>query len=228
MIVSGMVKSSLIDYPGEVACVLFVPGCNYNCFYCHNRSLLDGTHDVIPLATVVQFLTKRADLLDGVVITGGEPTLQSDLIIFIQKLKLMGYRVKLDTNGSNPQVIKDLLQANLCDMYAVDYKAPSCKYSQICGSNSTADTVLQTINLLLQYNADFQVRTTVVPQLDQADLIRMAKELPVVPHYVLNRYRRPEKFLPYDSPKVMQSPYSHATIRQMADMLRPYQPNISA
>ena len=228
MIVSGLVKSSLVDYPGKLACVLFVPGCNYNCFYCHNRSLLDGTHEVIPLATVETFLNRRAGQLDGVVISGGEPTLQSDLANFIQKLKSMGYLVKLDTNGSNPKVIQDLLQKDLCDTYAVDYKAPADRYGEVCGHGCEAQSVLETIGLLSQYQADFQVRTTVIPQLDEDDLIRMAKELPIVPAYVLNRYRQPEKFLPADTQKIMQEPYSPAAIKQMAEVLRSYQPNISA
>ena len=100
MTVSGIVKSSLIDFPGLVSCVLFVPGCNYDCFYCHNRALVDGPYEVLNPVYIREFLEKRAGLLDGVVISGGEPTLQPDLKQFAQTVKGLGYKLKLDTNGS--------------------------------------------------------------------------------------------------------------------------------
>ena len=161
MIIAGMIKSSLIDYPGHVSCVLFVPGCNFNCFYCHNRSLLDSSYTIIDPRVVEDFLKKRAGLLDGAVITGGEPTLHHDLIPYLEKIKALGYKIKLDTNGSNPEVIKQVLQSGLCDYFAVDYKAPAAKYKEICGGNADAGPVLEA-NILLGSNADFEVRTTVI------------------------------------------------------------------
>lgn len=226
MTISGIVKSSLVDYPGIIACVLFVQGCNYNCFFCHNRSLIDGTHDLISLQYVKDFLTKRAGLLDGVVITGGEPTQQPDLVSYIEMIKGLGYRLKLDTNGSSPQIIAQLLQLELCDYYAVDYKAPSVKYQEICGRSSNAKMVLKTIDLLLHHHADFEVRTTVIPQLGEEDLVCMAKELPVVPRYVLNRYRKPEKYLPCDQLRIEQTPYAQAQMNVFADLIRTWQPNV--
>ena len=181
MIVSGMIKSSLVDYPGNIACVLFVPGCNYDCFFCHNRMLIDGTHDVLDPDYVREFLRKRVGKLDGVVISGGEPTLQADLVPFIKAVKGLGYKVKLDTNGSAPRVVKRLLLENLCDYYAVDYKATAERYPEICGSAANAQTVLETIHLLIDYGVDFEIRTTVIPQLNENDLLRMSEELPQVP-----------------------------------------------
>ena len=174
MTISGMEKSSFVDYPGLVACALFVPGCNYNCFYCHNRSLIDGTHEIIPLGYVNDFLNKRAGMLDGVVITGGEPTMQPDLANFIENVKALGYKIKLDTNGSCPRVVAELLSAGLCDYYAVDYKAPSTRYKEICGPGADAEKVLETLQILIDSSALFEVRTTVIPQLCESDLIRMA------------------------------------------------------
>ena len=227
MTISGIVKSSLVDYPGIVACVLFVPGCNYNCFFCHNRSLIDGTHDLINSQYVKDFLVKRVDLLDGVVITGGEPTLQPDLISYMQMIKGLGYRLKLDTNGSSPQVIAQLLQAGLCDYYAVDYKAPAIKYQGICGNSANAETVLKATGLLLDHHADFEVRTTVIPQLSEEDLVCMANELPFVPRYVLNRYRKPDKYLLCDQLRVEQTPYPQAQINVFANLIRAWQPNVA-
>ncbi|MHB1314643.1 MAG: anaerobic ribonucleoside-triphosphate reductase activating protein [Christensenellales bacterium] len=226
MIISGIAKSSLVDYPGLVSCVLFVAGCNFNCFYCHNRSLLDGSHDTIGEAYLWDFLSSRVSKLDGVVISGGEPTLQNDLVQFIQKIKKLGFNIKLDTNGSSPRVVQKLLLSDACDYYAVDYKAPLKRYEEICGKNADAQNVLQTIKLLLSHHAAFEVRTTVIPQLAADDLLAMAKELPLIPRYVLNRYRKPDYYLPSDQARIQETPYMQAQILHFADLIRGYQPNI--
>lgn len=227
MNISGIVKSSLIDYPGLISCVLFVPGCNYNCFYCHNRSLIDGSHILITPQYVADFLQKRAGLLDGVVISGGEPTLQSDLIPFMKMIKDLGYQVKLDTNGSHPEVIEEILSLGLCDYFAVDYKAPAENYPSICGKGTDAGQVLKAIQLLSGSGVLFEVRTTVIPQLGREDLVMMAKELPAVPRYVLNRYKVPDKYLPHDEERIRKRPYSRDEMQSLADGITAWQPNIS-
>ncbi len=226
MTVTGMVKTSLIDYPGRVACVLFVPGCNYNCFYCHNRQLIAGSDGILQPDCITDFLEKRRGLLDGVVISGGEPTLQPDIVPFIEELREMGYSVKLDTNGSSPEVIQEVLKRGLCDFFAVDYKAPRLRYGEICGAGAEADKVLETIGMLLEGGSAFEVRTTVIPQLSEEDLITMARELPELPRYSLNLYRKPEKFLPEDAERVGKTPYTQAQLNILAGILREYQPNI--
>ncbi|NLL38242.1 MAG: anaerobic ribonucleoside-triphosphate reductase activating protein [Clostridiales bacterium] len=225
MKISGIVKSSLIDYPGNVACVLFAPGCNFNCFYCHNRRLIEGSENIISPGYIQDFLKKRTGFLDAVVISGGEPTLQPDLSEYIRSIKAMGYKVKLDTNGSSPETVKKLLDEKLCDYYAVDYKAPAKRYEEICGPGADAGRVLKTINLLLSRNADFQVRTTVIPQLQAEDLFSMAKELPVVPGYVLNPYRKPDEYLPRDEDRVSKKPYSGTELKYLCKKVTTFQPN---
>lgn len=224
MDIAGIAKSSLVDYPGLIACVLFVPGCNYDCFYCHNRSLIDGSYELLDPQYIENFLAKRVGLLDGVVITGGEPTLQPDLIFYAKRMKKLGYKVKLDTNGSNPKLIEKLLNTKIIDYYAVDYKAPSKKYDEI--GCSSPDSVLQTINLLIAAGIEFEVRTTVFPQLRTEDLITMAQELPKLPRYVLNPYNKPDKYLQTDQVKVEQTPYTLAQIKAFAESMKKYQPNI--
>lgn len=226
MTFAGIVRSSLVDYPGLVSCVLFVPGCNYDCFYCHNRSLIDGSYEEISPKNVKEFLLKRVGQLDGIVITGGEPTLQPDLIAYIQEIKAQGYKVKLDTNGSSPHVIEKLIESELCDYYAVDYKAPANRYQEICRGSANAEKVRQTIRILLDNNVDFEVRTTVIPQLNEHDLLVMAQELPIVPRYVFNRFRKPEKYLASDQTQLEQTPYSQEQIIRFTNLVRPYQPNI--
>lgn len=228
MNISGIVKSSLIDYPGLVSCVLFVPGCNYNCFYCHNRSLIDGSHILLTPQSVTGFLQKRTGLLDGVVISGGEPTLQGDLLSFMAAVKCLGYRIKLDTNGSRPDVIEEILRLKLCDYFAVDYKAPAAVYQKICGRSADADQVISTVRLLIAHGASFEVRTTVIPQLTGDELQLMAKELPAVPRYVLNRYKVPDKYLSADEDRILEKPHSPEEIRTLAQGLTPWQPWITA
>lgn len=225
MNLSGMIKSSLIDYPGMISCVLFVPGCNYSCFYCHNRSLIDGSHILLTPQYVADFLSKRSGFLDGVVISGGEPTLQSNLIPFIERLKALGYQVKLDTNGSHPEVVKDLLERKLCDYFAVDYKSPADHYPGICGRGADALRVIETIRLLSGGEVPFEVRTTVIPQLGLEELITMAKEIPVVPRYILNRYRVPDKYLPQDEMRIRKRPYTVEELQSLAESITPWQPN---
>ena len=227
MNISGIIKSSLIDYPGLISCVLFVPGCNYSCFYCHNRSLIDGSHILLTPQSVADFLQKRVGLLDGVVISGGEPTLQSNLIPFLQMLRGLGYQIKLDTNGSHPEVVKELLALELCDYFAVDYKAPAEHYPKICGHGADARQVIQTIRMLSEGQVPFEVRTTVIPQLGREDLMVMAKEIPVIPRYVLNRYKVPDKYLPQDEERIQMKPYSIEEIKSMAGSVTTCQPNIS-
>lgn len=227
MVISGLAKSTLVDFPGVVACVLFVPGCNYNCFYCHNRTLIDGTHEVLSPESVDAFLKKRVDMLEGVVISGGEPTLQQDLLSYSERIKSLGFKLKLDTNGASPETVETLLKAGVVDYFAVDYKAPSARYAEICGGGADAGAVLETINLILGSGAKFEVRTTVVPQLGEGDMIQMAEELPVLPRYVLNRYKEPEKYLPSDKERVEKTPYTPSQIAAFAQLIRPLQPNVT-
>lgn len=226
MSISGLVKTSLVDYPGLVSCVLFVSGCNYNCFYCHNRSLICKGKELFTIKYVEDFLKKRIGLLDGVVITGGEPTLDPNLIAYIKMIKKLGFKVKLDTNGSSPKMIQQLVDAHMCDYFAVDYKAPSNSYKNICGDSADSKSVLETIHILQNNHIDFEVRTTVIPQFREEDLICMAKELSVVPRYSLNRYRKPKEYQKSDEQKVNEIPYTQKEIQNFVSLLSSYQPNI--
>ena len=227
MIFAGIQKNSLVDYPGLISCVLFVPGCNYDCFYCHNRQLLSGPHEVLNPAGIREFLQKRTGLLDAVVVTGGEPTLQPDLTETLLEFRAMGYRVKLDTNGSNPGVIEKVLEGGACDYFAVDYKAPAARYAEICGPGADAAAVRRTVGLLLERKAPFEVRTTVIPQLSERDLLQMARELPRVPRWTLNRYRAPEQFKPCDEERIAAAPWTQAQIDGFARAMAAVQPNMN-
>jgi pyruvate formate lyase activating enzyme len=226
MIFAGITKSSLLDYPANISIVLYTPGCNYDCFYCHNRAIIDDFTNEIDTNEIMELLEKRVGLIDAIVISGGEPTLHYDLIPFLKKVKSMGYLTKLDTNGSNPDIIAKCIEENVVDYYAVDYKAPKSRYMEIARSIANPDDVLKTISLLIDANKQFEVRTTVIPQLSQSDLIQMAKELPEVPRYVLNPYRQPIEYLADDEELVSIPPYPEQVIQEFAATVKLYQPNV--
>lgn len=132
MQIVGLQKTTLVDYPGVVACTLFTPGCNFRCPYCHNPELINPTHafQIIPEGEFLQWLSGRKGWLDGVCVTGGEPTLQKNLPAFAKKVKAAGFLFKLDSNGTNPAMLEQMLDSNLVDFVAMDIKAPLEDYSK--------------------------------------------------------------------------------------------------
>ncbi len=222
---AGLLKSTLVDYPGMVACVLFAAGCNMDCFYCHNRPLAENRLPALTQREVRGFLASRAGMLDGVVISGGEPTVCLGLVYELKWLKSLGYKVKLDTNGANPRVVERILEKGLCDYFAVDYKAPAARYAEVCGRGADAQRVLETIRLLSESGAVFEVRTTVIPQLSADDLLQMARELPPVPRYSLNRYRLPLAYPAAERERVLAPALTQWELERLAGELRTVQPN---
>lgn len=166
MEISGFVKSSLIDYPQKIAAVIFTQGCNFSCGFCHNPDLIEISNGTENETEVIAFLRNRINRLDGVVITGGEPTIQKDLVDFIATIKNLGFLVKLDTNGSNPKVISDLLNKNLLDYIAMDIKGTIGKYQNISGYVNN-NIIQESINMLKKAKIMTEFRTTVVPYYHQ-------------------------------------------------------------
>lgn len=165
--ISGLQKMTLLDYPGKVACTVFLQGCNFRCPFCHNADLLgkEGP-ETIPTEDLLAFLKKRVGLLDAVCITGGEPTLQPGLEALLVQIKALGYRIKLDTNGSRPQVMKDLVEKGLVDYVAMDIKNSPARYGQTAGVPAmTLDAIEESIRYLLAGNVDYEFRTTVAQEL---------------------------------------------------------------
>ncbi len=188
MQISGWIKASTLDYPGQLASVVFTTGCNYACPWCHNKetyiSQIDMSDD-----DILAYLKKRQGILDGVVISGGEPTMQPGLLSFAARVKELGLLIKLDTNGSKPKVIQDLLREKAVDYIAMDYKAPFYRYPQICRGSADGKSARQTLDLLYCGNVDFELRTTVLKQLSMKDLCDMASCIPELPLYALQLYR---------------------------------------
>ena len=165
MKIGGLQKMTLLDYPGKVACTVFLAGCNYRCPFCHNSGLLEAAPEEITPEVLLTFLEKRKGLLDGVCITGGEPTLQPELPQLLERIKALGYPVKLDTNGSNPAMLGMLLAQGLVDYVAMDVKNCPGRYGETVGiPDMPLDKTEQSLRLILSGSTDYELRTTCVEE----------------------------------------------------------------
>lgn len=166
MTINGMQKLTLLDYPGTVACLIFTQGCNFRCPFCHNSGLLDMNNNCekIDEKEVFKYLEKRKGLLDGVCISGGEPLLQKDIEYFIRKVKDLGYKVKLDTNGSSPKKLKQLIEEGLIDYVAMDIKNDFLNYDKTAGMCTNIDNIKKSIEIIENSNIEYEFRTTIVKQ----------------------------------------------------------------
>jgi pyruvate formate lyase activating enzyme len=191
MKIGGLQKVSLIDYPGLICATIFLQGCNFKCSYCHNPELVDTRlfQPCIKENEVLDFLNTRKGKLDAVTITGGEPTIQDDLAAFIKKIKKMKFAVKLDTNGSQPQVIKTLLDEKLLDFIAMDIKAPLEKYKSVVKVPVNSDLIKDSIKIILKAKIPHEFRTTIVEsQLEEKDILQIAKLISGANSYVLQKF----------------------------------------
>jgi pyruvate formate lyase activating enzyme len=206
----------LIDYPGKICSIIFTIGCNFRCPFCHNRELviLEKIKE-IPEDFFLSYLEDKKKLLDAIEITGGEPTIHKDLPIFIQKIKEMGYLVKLDTNGTNPQMVQFLLDKKLINYVAMDIKAPLDfeKYNKMVGGVLTEkmfDNIKKTMKILLNSDIDYEFRTTIIKNLhSKDDIIEICKKIKNAKQYSLQKFN-PENalsiefhnFQPFDNKEI--------------------------
>ncbi|MFZ2070186.1 MAG: anaerobic ribonucleoside-triphosphate reductase activating protein [Halobacteriota archaeon] len=225
MKIGGFQRFSVIDYPGKLCAIVFTQGCNFRCPYCHNPELVypELFSKPIPEEDLFAFLKTRQGKLDAVVITGGEPTQQPDLIDFISKIKADDYLVKLDTNGSKPEVIRELIELRMVDYFAMDVKAPLARYAEIVSSSSNADParIRASIELIKHSGIDYEFRTTVVKaQLDKADILEIGKLIQGSKRYIL------QKFVPAKakvlSPKVLTESYTDDNLECLRNAVQNY------
>jgi pyruvate formate lyase activating enzyme len=186
----GLQKNSLIDYPGKVACVAFVSGCNFHCPYCHNPELIDPSLDRYPQAEIIDFLEKRRGFLDAVVISGGEPTLQKGLLSFCEKIKSMDYALKVDTNGSRPEVLRQLAGSGFVDYFAMDVKTLPHLYNSDFCSSIPPETILECIHLIMESDIEYEFRTTCAkPLVDERVLQDLIRIISGARRYILQTFR---------------------------------------
>lgn len=226
MNIQGFQKLTLLDYPGHIAATIFLGGCNLRCPFCHNASLVSRSdaQPAIPLEDVLTTLTKRRHILEGVCITGGEPTLYPGLTNLIWQIKALGLKIKLDTNGTNPDLLKACVQDGLIDYVAMDIKNSREKYALTCGiPNLNLDKIEQSILFLLSGNLDYEFRTTIVKEFHtQEDMHSIGKWIEGARTYFL------QSFL--DSGDVLESglnPHTKETLEAYAAVLRNYVSQVS-
>lgn len=213
MQIAGFVKNSFVDYPGLIAAVVFVPGCNIDCWYCHNKSLWDA-EKLLDINEVLSFLEKRTGFIDGVVISGGEPTLQADLIPFIKSVRNLGYLIKLDTNGLMPHIVEKTLFH--IDYISLDIKAPPGCLSRVVSFDIDDTPIWETADLLLSGVVDYEFRTTFMPLLSTDDISAIAQRLKGAEKYVLQQYRKPKDI------SLQPEPHAASTIKEAAKAAKPY------
>ncbi len=221
MLIGGFQKESLIDYPGKICSIVFTVGCNFRCPYCHNSELvLPEKIKNVQLYSedyIFNYLEKRKGLIDAVEITGGEPTLQKDLPDFIKKVKSMGFLVKLDSNGTNPNMLKYLIESKLIDYVAMDVKAPLERYEEIANTKFDVNLIKESINIIMNSGLDYEFRTTAYPKLKLDDFIGIAKLIKGAKNYYIQQFDNKSTLA-----NIEIEPYSIEELQKFADAVKEF------
>jgi pyruvate formate lyase activating enzyme len=193
MLIGGLQKLTLIDYPSKVAAIIFTIGCNFRCRYCYNTRLVDPKlfreEDVISEEEIFSFLKNRVGKLDAVVVTGGEPTLHKDLDVFISKIKELGFLVKLDSNGTNPEVLKSLIDRKLVDYIAMDIKNDFKNYEKIVNVKLDISKIKESIKVIMNSGIDYEFRTTAAPGVTKEDILNISEYIKGAKKYYLQVFQ---------------------------------------
>jgi len=225
MKIHGLQKMTLLDFPGRVACTVFLGGCDFRCPFCHNFELVDGTaQPLMDDAELLSFLAKRKGLLDGVAFTGGEPCLHPELPALLEKIRAMGFATKLDTNGYHPERLQEILDRRLVDYVAMDVKNSPAKYAGTCGLETVdLDRVRRSINLLMNGPVDYEFRTTVVAEFHEVqDFEEIGKMIRGARRYFLQCFTDRDS-VPFGN---LHAPTAEDLARY-AEVIRPYVPDVS-
>lgn len=190
MQIMGFQKMTLLDYPGYIAATIFIGDCNFRCPFCQNASLVYMEEEVIDQNYIISYLEEKKKYLDGVCISGGEPTMQKELVDFIKKIKSMGFKVKLDTNGTNPNMVRNLIDNKLIDFVSMDIKNSKEKYNITADATVNIDMIQKTIDILMENNIDYEFRTTIVYEFHtEEDITKISKWLKGTKKYALQQFQ---------------------------------------
>jgi len=226
MKIGGLQKTSLLDYPDTLSAIIWTAGCNFRCPFCYNKQLVLGKTEIISEETILSFLEKRKDVLEGLSISGGEPLLQEDIVDFTEKVKKLNYLIKIDTNGSFPEKLKELIDKKLVDYVSMDVKAPKEKYDQLVDVKTDISKIEQSIDLIKNEAPDYEFKTTVIPgMLNKKDIVEIAKWLEGSKQFYLQQFKS-------DSPLVSSklndvAPYSKEKLSEMLHEIKPFFENCS-
>jgi pyruvate formate lyase activating enzyme len=219
----GFNRTSLLDWDGRVSALIYLPGCNFRCPFCHNRQLVlaPEEYEEIPFDFIESFVRENSEFLDGIVVTGGEPTIHKDLPELIRRIKGLGMRVKLDTNGSNPEMLEDLIRAGLIDYIAMDLKAPlDQRYDDLAGVHVDVEKLKRSIKVIMESGIEYEFRTTMVPiLLKPEDYESMAAFIGTAKKYVLQHFV-PKNTL--DPNLSVVKPLDDGKVRLIAERCKPY------
>ncbi len=218
MKIAGIAKLTLLDFPEKLACTVFLSGCNFRCPFCHNSSLASGDGEDIGEEAFFEFLESRRGKLEGVCITGGEPTLNDGLVEFAKRIKQLGYLVKLDTNGTSPEMLKRMCESGACDYVAMDIKNSESKYEMSAGCEGlSVELIKQSIEYLIGSDMEYEFRTTVVGCLHtEQDIEDISRMIRGAKRYFLQCYKESADVL---SPNGLY-PFSEEEMRRMCELSR--------
>jgi len=224
MEIGGLQKLTLIDYPGRLAATVFLIGCDFRCPWCYSSELIlpkkIKKQPKISQKELFKFLKERKKLLDGLVLCGGEPTINKKLPNFIKKIKKLGYLVKLDTNGSNPKMLKKLIKGKLIDYVAMDIKLPKERYPEIFGKRVKIEDIEESIKILKEGKSDYEFRTTIVPTIHtKEDILKIARWISPAKKYFLQNFR-PEKTVDPSFEKI--KPYPQEYLLEIQKAISPF------
>ncbi len=221
MKIGGLQKTSLLDYPEEVSAIIWTVGCNFNCPFCYNKDLVNGNVTEISEDEVISFLDKRKKMLDGLVISGGEPFLQKDITSFCEKVKKLGYLIKIDTNGTFPEKLKELIDKKLVDYVAMDVKAPKKKYDALSGVKTSISKVNKSIKIIQEKASNYEFKTTFVPDLlKKEDVIDIAKWLKGSKRFYLQQFKNDTEVI---SSKLLEKQlYPSKYLKETLNEIKPY------
>ncbi|MBR9690607.1 anaerobic ribonucleoside-triphosphate reductase activating protein [Candidatus Woesearchaeota archaeon] len=220
--IKGFMKTSLLDYPGKIASVVFLPKCNFHCGFCHNKELVLDDTRLVPfeIDTILDFLKSKKKWVDGVVITGGEPTLHKGIGDFCKAVKKLGFAVKLDTNGTNPKMLKQLIDEKLVDYVAMDIKTSKEKYEKAASVKVNIKIIEESMRILKCSDVEYEFRTTVLPGIvDEKDMEKIGKWIKGAKRFYIQQFV-PIKTLNDSFMKV--EPYSHSVLHSMCQTARKY------
>lgn len=221
MNIGGFQKTSLLDYPKEVSAIIWTVGCNFSCPFCYNVDVVRENVTCISEKEVLSFLEKRKNVIDGLVISGGEPLLQSDIISFCENVKKIGYLIKIDTNGSFPDKLELLVNKGLVDYIAMDVKAPKNKYIALCGKNVDLEWIQDSIDLIRTSGIDYEFKTTFVPDLlVKEDIVEIGKWLNGSLTYFLQQFKNDTSTLSSDLEN--KKPYPKEYLLEVLEAVKPF------
>jgi pyruvate formate lyase activating enzyme len=221
MKIGGFQKTSLLDYPDTISAIVWTVDCNFRCPFCYNKNLVFGKTELIPEEDILAFLEKRKNLLEGLVISGGEPLMQEDIVDFISKVKKLGYLVKIDTNGSYPEKLQELTDKKLVDYIAMDIKAPKKKYNKLSGIKTDLNKIQRSIDLIQKSGVEYEFKTTFPPKLlTSEDIIEIGKWLKGSKRFYLQQFKND---IPLVSSKLESIiPYSEEELIKTIEKIKPF------